>query len=786
MLHPCRAAVSQNKSRFRQDGFDLDLSYVTTRIVVHGFPATGIEHLYRNPRTEVQRLLDKYHANQYKVYNFASEPGRTYPAQLFHGRVERFPFADHTCPPLESVVDFCESAKAWLDTDEANVVSLHCKAGKGRAGIMAACLMVRMGETAEAALATFDATRVWDAKGLTVVNQRKWVFMYERLIKEIWGLQDSIGMVPGQDPDLRAPSPATICIREISVQMEPTTDGKQNINLLTNLSCSLYQQKATGKVLVYSAKLVNGAPRDGEPGMVLAAALPRTAVLQGTFQVIFSAAAGATAIQKDLVDLWWNTTFVSREGGNQDFEVKDVDIFSSKLANRLQRAGARIVLFHTHPHAESPARRMPANSSSCSGPPDVDDSNSGQQVHSNEQQSGEEGQEQVLQDDADRPFPSRTVPASDRTSDPNGGMNDNQNEIQPKGAIGDVNTANISNTIPLRGSEEETVAAGESDEFTLKHPPRRHPSGAEGQDASNLPRSPSLPGPSPAGWASPTWMFDGRLPSSSGPGPSSGTAVSNDANAALDWWKGKMWSSGQTDEDEAPAEAEGVGGNTRSKNDRAAGSGVREKRHALMTEVNSGATTSAPTATGGSTRDRLGRQPYETESESDDQVAVRASGFASSAPAGYGGEVDGRPQKAKFFGEGGTGTVTASFSARSVQWVAEMEMAFEMERRRWEEHRSCLEAELDFALAARARAEARSEEDRARVDVLERRLTAWRSEHAMIEGDVKKAVRLLEMSLSGLVSAESALKRWKDHIPDKAYEDIMACLTRGDTTLARS
>lgn len=71
----------------------------------------------------------------------------------------RYPFMDDTCPPLESVVDFCENAKAWLDAHEDNVVSLHCKAGKGRAGIMASCLMVRMGETAQAALTSFDAVR---------------------------------------------------------------------------------------------------------------------------------------------------------------------------------------------------------------------------------------------------------------------------------------------------------------------------------------------------------------------------------------------------------------------------------------------------------------------------------------------------------------------------------------------------------------------------------------------------------------------------------------------------
>lgn len=37
----------------------------------------------------------------------------------------------------------------------------------------------------------------------------------------------------------------------------------------------------------------------------------------------------------------------------------------------------------------------------------------------------------------------------------------------------------------------------------------------------------------------------------------------------------------------------------------------------------------------------------------------------------------------------------------------------------------------------------------------------------MIECDVKQAVGLLEMSLSGLVSAETALKRWKGEIPAK-------------------
>jgi len=40
--------VSGPKNRFKQDGYNLDLTYITTRIIAMSFPASGIESIYRN------------------------------------------------------------------------------------------------------------------------------------------------------------------------------------------------------------------------------------------------------------------------------------------------------------------------------------------------------------------------------------------------------------------------------------------------------------------------------------------------------------------------------------------------------------------------------------------------------------------------------------------------------------------------------------------------------------------------------------------------------------------
>lgn len=77
------------------------------------------------------------------MFNLCSE--RSYDSSLFEGRASRYPFDDHNPPPLDMFLRFCQEASNWLKEDKENVVAIHCKAGKGRTGVMISALMLFLG-----------------------------------------------------------------------------------------------------------------------------------------------------------------------------------------------------------------------------------------------------------------------------------------------------------------------------------------------------------------------------------------------------------------------------------------------------------------------------------------------------------------------------------------------------------------------------------------------------------------------------------------------------------------
>uniref|UniRef100_A0A2I2YIR8 Uncharacterized protein n=1 Tax=Gorilla gorilla gorilla TaxID=9595 RepID=A0A2I2YIR8_GORGO len=125
-----RRLVSENKRRYTRDGFDLDLTYITERIIAMSFPSSGRQSFYRNPIEEVVRFLDKKHRNHYRVYNLCSE--RAYDPKHFHNRVGRIMIDDHNVPTLHEMVAFTKEVNEWMAQDLENIVAIHCKGGKNR------------------------------------------------------------------------------------------------------------------------------------------------------------------------------------------------------------------------------------------------------------------------------------------------------------------------------------------------------------------------------------------------------------------------------------------------------------------------------------------------------------------------------------------------------------------------------------------------------------------------------------------------------------------------------
>ena len=111
---------------------DLDLSYLTPRIIAMGFPSSPTSKLRsRNDITAVAAHFQAAHgAGNVMVWNLSEE---TYDYALFDAQVVEVRCFGSPSPPLGLMAKVCQGVETWLAADPAHVAAIRAFAPRARA-----------------------------------------------------------------------------------------------------------------------------------------------------------------------------------------------------------------------------------------------------------------------------------------------------------------------------------------------------------------------------------------------------------------------------------------------------------------------------------------------------------------------------------------------------------------------------------------------------------------------------------------------------------------------------
>uniref|UniRef100_A0A674F2D8 Tensin 3 n=1 Tax=Salmo trutta TaxID=8032 RepID=A0A674F2D8_SALTR len=165
------------------EGYELDLTYVTERIIAVSFPRTCSEEIYLHNLKDVTRMLKSKHADNYLIINLSEKRhdlSKMNPKTLDTG------WPDLHAPPLDKICTICKAMEGWLNADPLHVVVIHCRGGKSRIGVVISSFVhfTDISASADQALDRFAMRKYYDDKvsALMTPSQKRYVWILNSLL----------------------------------------------------------------------------------------------------------------------------------------------------------------------------------------------------------------------------------------------------------------------------------------------------------------------------------------------------------------------------------------------------------------------------------------------------------------------------------------------------------------------------------------------------------------------------------------------------------------------------
>ncbi|KAJ8395421.1 hypothetical protein AAFF_G00031550 [Aldrovandia affinis] len=166
-----------------EEGYELDLTYVTERIIAVSFPRACSEGTYLHNLQDVTRMLKSKHSDNYLVINLSE---RRYDLTRMNPKTMDMGWPDLHAPPLDKICSVCKAMENWLTADGQHVVVIHCRGGKGRIGVIISSYVhfTNISASADQALDRFAMRKFYDDKvsGLMTPSQKRYVWILNSLL----------------------------------------------------------------------------------------------------------------------------------------------------------------------------------------------------------------------------------------------------------------------------------------------------------------------------------------------------------------------------------------------------------------------------------------------------------------------------------------------------------------------------------------------------------------------------------------------------------------------------